>query len=78
MCLNLELFVQEELNPPTSVKFIQKNWCTPTQSGGANWALSAGVNNIWPLKNTTICNSSGAKWAHEAGFTPMSAALAPI
>ena len=71
VCLNFELFVLEDINP--TVQNLSKNWCTPTHAitpfRCANWTLSAGVTNIWPLKNTTAwCYSkpSGARYAQEA------------
>ena len=69
----------------SSAKFTQKLVYpyTITPFRGANWALSAGVTNIWPLKNSTIwcySKSSGAKHAQEAGVVlhHSSVALAPF
>ena len=80
MCLNFELLVNTPvLHLPPKLVYTY----TITLFRGANGALSAGVTNIWPLKNTRIrcySKSSGAKHAQEAGVVlhHLNVALAPF
>ena len=69
MCLNFELWTFSEYSSATFTPKLVYTY-TITLFRGANGALSAGVTNIWPLKNTRIrcySKSSGAKHAQEAG-----------